>query len=145
MSQPQGILTESSHNIVHRGVELTPSKRGYINGLRDAGMSIRAIAAATGIPKSTISDTIHNTTIRIDERSQPRQGRNSVYSQRDVRAIKRIIQKDPFITYADLIKESTTKLLRTTVKTIIRSLGYHKWRARRRPRLDRKIARLRFE
>jgi len=129
MSQQQGVSTGSSDNIVHRGVELTPARRGYINGLRDAGTSIRAIAAATGIPKSTISDTINQTVNRIDERSQPRQGRNSVYTQRDIRAIKRIIQKDPKITYTDLIKRLATPLSRTTVKKIIRQLGYHKWRA----------------
>jgi len=48
---------------------LTLLKRRYINSLRNAGMSIRAIIAITGILKSTISDTIYNTTIRIDEQS----------------------------------------------------------------------------
>jgi len=52
-----------------------------------------------------------------------------VYTQRDIRAIKRIIQKDPKITYTDLIKRLATPLSRTTVKKIIRQLGYHKWRA----------------
>jgi transposase len=40
--------------------ELTPIERAYLVGRHDAGESSRQISHETGVPKSTVIDTIHN-------------------------------------------------------------------------------------
>ena len=99
MSQQQGVLTESSHNIVHRGPELSPSpyQHGRIQGLRDARMSIRAIAAQMSVPKSTIFSILKNAPTQIDGHTRPRSGQKRIYIERDIRAIERVITHNPKI------------------------------------------------
>lgn len=45
-----------------------------VRSLHEHGMSLRAIAAATGVPKSTVADTVAGVRIRTPEPSQPPAG-----------------------------------------------------------------------
>jgi hypothetical protein len=52
--------------------ELTPVERAYLMGRHDAGESFDQISHKTGIPKTTIVDTVHNTIERGNTNSLPR-------------------------------------------------------------------------
>jgi hypothetical protein len=54
--------------------ELTPIERAYLVGRRDAGESFDQISRETGVPKTTVIDTVHNTKKRGSTESLPRGG-----------------------------------------------------------------------
>jgi hypothetical protein len=69
--------------------ELTPTERAYLVGRHDAGDSFDKISHQTGIPKSTIADTIHNTQQRGTTESLPR----SAPRKTDIRADRRLYRE----------------------------------------------------
>jgi hypothetical protein len=66
--------------------ELTPVERAYLVGRRKAGESFGHISSETGVPKTTVIDTIKNTSERGTTTSLP-QGRPCKTDPRDERIL----------------------------------------------------------
>jgi hypothetical protein len=73
--------------------ELTPVERAYIVGRHDAGESLGKISKKTGIPKSTVGDTIYNNQKRGTIESLPRAGPRKTDIRTD-RKLCREVRKD---------------------------------------------------
>ena len=80
MAQQRVILGQIDVNSHRRNKELTPSDRGRIYGLFEAGLSISNIAARTGFVKSTIHDTYTKFLERDKGHLLPRLGHLKAYS-----------------------------------------------------------------
>jgi len=107
------------------GHELTASERNQILGARDTGLSIGQVAAQFGRPKSTIQYTIKHRKNRPTGESRPRSGRPQSLSPGDKRLLKLAIQRDPHVTYAQLIAENCPGVSKTQVYRFIKTLHIH--------------------
>lgn len=65
---PRRVLREINGNVVKRK-ELTPHKRGIIEGLTLAGLSRSEVAKASGSSLGTVKTTIHRAPLRQDSNS----------------------------------------------------------------------------
>ncbi|THC88491.1 hypothetical protein EYZ11_012060 [Aspergillus tanneri] len=136
-------LSPFSANI-KRYQQLDPKERAYIQGLYHGGRKPTEIARLLNRPLQTIYTTLNRASLRQDFEAQPRSGRPKTYTDRDKRLVIRLIQKDPFITYADVQKTLNLTISRNTLYRIIKESGYGKWRAQKRPRLTPEVAKLRY-
>jgi hypothetical protein len=75
--------------------ELSPIKRAYLMGRHDAGESFVQISRETGVPKSTVIDTVQNTTKRGHTNSLPRGRPPCKTDLRDERILHREVTKGP--------------------------------------------------
>ena len=74
--------------------ELDPIERAYLVGRRDAGESFGQISRETGVPKSTVIDTVQNTKKRSYTKSLPC-ARPRKTDVRDDRILLREVRKGP--------------------------------------------------
>jgi transposase len=74
--------------------ELSPVERAYLVGRRDAGESFGQISQETGVPKSTVIDTVKNTNERGNTQSLPR-GPSRKTDIRDDWILRREARKSP--------------------------------------------------
>jgi hypothetical protein len=88
-------------NILYRK-ELTPYQRGKILGARDAGASYGDIENMYGIPRYTVITTTRRSTLRVEGKSLPRQGRPPSHDDRIDRRIIRYVRINPKTTYAQM-------------------------------------------
>jgi Transposase. len=98
-----------------------------------------------GLSCNTVETTLRRAPQRNDGESKPRSGRPRTLSERDLRHILCVIRADPYISYRK-IKFQTG--LTCHSKATFRGLagtGYGHWLARKRPKLEAKHAKKRYE
>jgi transposase len=115
--------------------ELSPHKRGQIEGARLLGGSWRRIATILETPVRTVRTTVTLSATRFHGKSQPRSGRPIIYNDRDERSILRVVRQKPKITYAKLSQETGLKFSRDTYRRILAKYGIANWIAMKRPLL----------
>lgn len=135
-------LGETSGN--RRGPELTLYQRGKLVGLRNAGKSWSQINAETGVPISTIRNTVRLAPQRDQGKSLPRSGRPTIVTSQLERHLVRIINDTPKIPYKTLLRQYRLNISRTTIYRILRKHNVIKWRCKKRPFISRKTAAIRF-
>lgn len=109
--------------------ELSEFERGEIVGLSKINLSVRKIAAVLLKKKSTVQDVISKYRRRGLTTAAPWSGRPRMFTERDTRALTKIIKKDRQ-TSLDELTETFNKTLQisTSSKTIKRKLheeGYY--------------------
>jgi transposase len=125
--------------------ELSPTKRAYLVGRRDAGESFGQISSKTGIPKSTVIDTVKNASERGTTKSLPRGGPRKT-DPRDDRILCREAKKDfqaRRVPLAQLQANIQPHLCRSTIQHCLKEKNIRKWIAKGCPRLkeEHKVAR----
>jgi hypothetical protein len=98
--------------------ELTPIERAYLVGRCDAGESFGHISSETGVPKTTVIDTVKNASERGTTTSLPRGGPCKT-DIRDERILRREARKGPQarrIPLAQLQHNIQPPLSRSTIK-----------------------------
>jgi hypothetical protein len=125
--------------------ELSPSKRGRILALRDAGFSYRQIAARVGgVAASTCVRTVQREQIHHTRHSLPRSGRPPSTTPRDRRVIERNLRRHRFDSYRAIAERVGTVTARQ-VRTIARQANYRRCVAQHKPFLSQKAVRGRRE
>ena len=143
MASQRRPLQSLNPNILSRR-ELTPYKRGKIEGARTIGGSWRQITEALHIPLRTVRNTISQASTRYEGATQPRIGRPNIYDPRDERLILRIVRQNPKITYRQLAQESGLKFCRSTFTRLLKKYGIKNWVAKKRPLLTPENASTRY-
>ncbi|KAL2037000.1 hypothetical protein N7G274_010285 [Stereocaulon virgatum] len=123
-----------------RGPELTPCKRGIVNGAVQFGATPKYIAEQERVPESTVKWTISRAPHRHNGISKPRSGRPTIVNDRARRHIIHITRLNPQITYEDLKKESKHHYSKATAYHILRDYGLTNWLAKKRPLLTKEVA-----
>ncbi len=123
-----------------RGPELTPYKRGIVNGAVQYGATPKYIAAQERLPESTVRWTISRAPLRQNGVRKPRSGRPPIVTDRARRHIIRIARLNPRITYEDLKKESGHTYSKATAYRIFKEYGFTNWLAQKRPLLTEEVA-----
>jgi transposase len=101
-------------------VEVTPKKRAVCVALKNEGLSYREIADRVGISKSSVDRAIQLVKETGQYSSRKRSGRPPVTTKREDSAIRRVVQKNPFISSADIKTELPH--LQASTRTIRRRL-----------------------
>jgi transposase len=91
-------LTEIAGNIRAKK-ELSNGAKGVIYGRALAGESVREIAEAEHVPKSTVDDILRRTSVRGTVVNTHRAGHPKLHSARNDRAIVRAAQRALKATY----------------------------------------------
>ena len=144
MSTPRRPLAPVNTNRP-RGNELSPNTRGHICGMSLAGWSISKISDQLGIARSTVQYTLEQNPTRYDNESRPRAGRPSKISARSRALILRLIKTNPFITYGDIPLQARLNVHNSTILRMLKESGYGHWRAKERPQLLERQAKIRLE
>ena len=139
---PREPLSSIDSNIQKRK-ELTPYERGVIIGKHSTGCGPTKIATNLQIPRTTVQTTLKQEPVHRQGKSLPRVSRPKSYSAQDKRKVL-IIKQDLFISYRDLQIMSGLALSRKTFYRILKASGYGKWRAKKRPRLTKKSAKIQY-
>jgi len=119
---PRRALAPISGNIPHRK-ELTPYDRGVVVGYGLAGVMAPQIAIVLNLPESTVRDTLRNAPQRPQGLSIARIRRPLEHSERDERALLRIIRINPRITYNKLAFKAGLPVSQSILYRILRK--YH--------------------
>ena len=109
--------------------ELDPIERAYLVGRRDAGESFGQISRETGVPKSTVIDTVQNTKKRSYTKSLPR-ARPRKTDVRDDRILLREVRKGPQarrMPLAELQANIQPPLSRSTIQRCLKENHISKW------------------
>lgn len=99
---------------------MTPKKRAVIIPLQKEGLSYREISRRVGVSKSTVERAIRLVNETGQYATRKRTGRPRVTTKRDDIAIKRAVEKNPFISSAEIKTEMTS--LQASSRTIRRRL-----------------------
>ena len=114
--------------------ELSSVERAYLVGRHDAGESFGQISHETGIPKTTIVDTIHNATERGNTNSLPRPHPRKTDARTD-RRLCRDTRRDPStrrIPLAKLQVNFQPSISRRTIQRRLHNNNIQKWLAKGR-------------
>ncbi len=127
--------------------ELSPIERAYLVGRHDAGESSHQISHETGVPKSTVIDTIHNTAERGHTNSLPR-SRPRKTDLRDNHILWREARKSARsrrIPLAELQANFQPLLSCSTIQRRLKENHISKWLAKGRPMLKSCHKRARYK
>lgn len=117
-------------------VEITPKKRAVCIALKKEGLSCREIADRTGISKSSVNRAIQIFNETGQYCSRKRSGRPKVTSPRDDLAIRRLIQKNPFMSSTDVQAEVPVEVSdRTIRRRLLDKFNLRSHRAAKKPLL----------
>jgi transposase len=86
-------------------VEITPKKRAVCVALKKEGLSCREIAHRVGVSKSSVDRAIQLVKKTGQYTSRKRSGRPRVTTKREDSLIRRVVQRNPFISSADVKTE----------------------------------------
>ena len=123
-----------------RGPELTPYKRGIINGAYRHGCTPTYIVSAENTPLNTVKKTILHASQHPNGITKPRCGRPLATTLGDRRLIIRIARANPRITYEDLKKETLLDISHKTFYRVLKEYGLTNWLAKQRPLLTPEVA-----
>jgi len=127
--------------------ELTPIERAYLVGRHDAGESFGHISSETGVPKSTIIDTVKNASEHSDTKSLPRGGQRKS-DLRDNRILCREVRKGPQarrMPFAELQANIQPQLSRSTILHCLKENNIRKWLAKGHTRLKDEHKKARYK
>ena len=144
MVTPRTVLGTLDPNIIS-GRELTPYKRGQIEGIHAAGISPSQITTLLNISRDTVKTTIIRASLRTNGASQPRSGRPRIRTPRNERLILRTLRANPTITYAQLCEQTGLKFSRSTFTKLLKEYGISHWIAKKRPFLTTQAAKARLQ
>ena len=117
--------------------ELTPIERAYLLGRRDAGESFGQISCETGVPKTTVVDTVRKAKERGNTNSLPHSHPRKT-DLRDDRILCREVRKNPRarrMPLAELQANFQPHLSRSTIQRHLKENNLHKWLVKGRPGL----------
>jgi len=127
--------------------ELSSVERAYLVGRHDAGESFGQISHETGIPKTTIVDTVHNATERGNTNSLPRPHPRKTDARTD-RRLCRDTRRDPStrrIPLAELQVNFQPSISRRTIQCHLHNNNIQKWLAKGRIGLTMKHKKARYQ
>ena len=124
--------------------ELTPEERNILIEMRSKNMSYRAIAAATGIPHTTIQSVIKRFTDSGTVISTPRNGRSPILSPRGLRKLKIIVTKNRRATLNEIRERLQSNISTKTIGRMLTQLGYRSRKAARKSFISKKNAKRRL-
>jgi transposase len=128
-----------------RSCELSPLARAGIIAKHEAGCTHKEIAQEFSCAKRTVIRTINRWKNHNTVTSLPRSGRPEVLNRAQKRAVVRFTRRLPKVEYIDLQKETETKhVSRATLYRLLKKHSITKYRAKRRPKLDRDHTKLRL-
>jgi transposase len=136
-------LTSISPNITSRK-QLIIYKQGQIIGAYQAGLICTQIAKQFDTPRSTIRDTINYAPNRPIEAVENRSGRPKSTTERDERFLLRYIRLHPKATYKQLRRDTGFDYSDRVLRRIIKDYNILYWRAKKRPKLIPKNAKIRL-
>jgi hypothetical protein len=108
-----------------RGLELTPYKRGRIEGACIAGMSPREIKVSLKHSYRAVQGTLAVEKLRSNGVSLPRPGQPLVYNEQDHRSMLRSLQSYPKLTYQQRRDDTGLKMSNTYIKNLVHKHGIH--------------------
>lgn len=127
--------------------ELRPTERAYLVGRHDAGESFGHISSETGIPKTTVIDTVKKASERGTTTSLPRGGPRKT-DLRDEHILCREAKKGfqaRRIPLAQLQLNIQPSLSRSTIQRRLKDHHISKWLAKGRPRLSNEHKKIRYK
>lgn len=101
----------------------------------EKGYSAREIAAAEGIPANSVSGIAKRYIQQISAQSKPRSGQPKKMTEADKRHIKRLIQRNPFISNKEIISTVPLNVCVKTLTSYLKSEGIQHKLALRQPKL----------
>jgi transposase len=128
-----------------RGHELSPYFRGQIISLSKIGTAQAKIAHLLNVSQTTVQYTLQQEATRIEGTTLARSGRPPILSEDDKVSIFNIIKRDPFIGYEDIRDQSGFNVCNKTFLRMLKASGYGHYKAKRRPHLNTRVAKLRLD
>jgi transposase len=135
-----------------RGPNISPTERQRIIAKREAGVTVRELAAEFGRSESAIKYTIRTYTKTATTEERPRTGRPRILSRHQEKIIYRIARAAPKIEYSELAKQAVfvnsdgtaTKLpSHSTLYRVLKRRSLTKLPCKKRPKLTAVHARKR--
>lgn len=126
-------------------LEYSPHKRTRIRMMYELGYTQRRIAFEESIPLGSVSGIISRYGQQSSAKNSPRSGRPPKLSNRDKKAIFRIINQDPFISTKDLVNYMQVSLSERTIVRWLKSEGIQHQLAIQRPLLTPKAAKIHYK
>lgn len=123
----------------------SPHKRTKIVHQFLSGVSAKAIAAKFDLTPSAVYNVHYRYKHQQSAKSRPRSGRPPRLDERDKRHIFRLIEEDPFIKNADLLRQAGLPCCVATLTAFLKKEGIQHVKALRRPKLTPAVALKRLE
>lgn len=124
-----------------RSKDLTIEQRSEIVGMWKGGASLRKVAAQLGHPLSTVHYIINKKKETGTVANKPRSGRPPIFSQRDIRELKKTAIGDRRASLADITNTITTHASTSTVRRALKKMDFFHGVAPKKPVLtERHIA-----
>jgi transposase len=135
------------------GGELSERQRDFILAQAEAGAATKEIANALRCTQRAVQKTIARWEATSSTTTRDRTGRPPIFTSRDRRRLLRIAKKATGIEYRELLKEAGLwdgqeaypDVSQRTVQRALEEEGYRKFRAKRRPKINRSTAKQRLE
>ena len=118
--------------------ELKVEDRGMIVGMRKIGHSFNEISSITSTPVTTVKSVYSHYIKHSTTNSLKRSGRPPIISERDTRALLRLIEANRKITLTQIQLSWPSKLSICTIRRIIHKLGLRSCHPRKKPHLNEK-------
>lgn len=138
---PLGLISGNSR----RGPELNDFARGEIAALKRIGLRISEITREVNRPWQTVKNVIAR--LKGDPQATPRPhpGAPEKASDRDKRAILRVVRGNPKLSARMVVAESGVKVSESTIRRILKRCGLKHWLSKKRPLLTKDHAQKRRE
>jgi transposase len=108
------------------GTELSPHTRSVIIGMKLGGKNGVQIADELKLPRSTVYNTINQSSNRDANQSKPRSGQPKRYTARDERRVLRIVQQNPKMTWRAVMTALNLNVSKRTLQRILEEHGISK-------------------
>jgi hypothetical protein len=125
--------------------EVSPNSRSRVVAARDYGARWSEISQKENLPYSTCRSIFKYASHQASCKSKPRNGRPSLITPRDGRALFRAIANNPKITATELRAEVLPTVSADTIYRYLKKSGLQKWRCKKRPLLDNEKAAVRLQ
>jgi transposase len=93
-----GVLKKFIHSVSMVRMRTSEAQRWQIIGMHTTGMSFKAIGRLMGYHYTVVSRLVSKLTQTNNVKDLPRSGRSRVTSDRDDRALQRLVRRMPFAT-----------------------------------------------
>lgn len=123
----------------------SPHKRTKIVYKYDSGISANQIAEEEGITKHIIFGIVWRYKYQNSAKRKPGSGRPTIISTRDKNHIFRIVDQDPFVTYAEILEQTGLCCYKTTLMWWLRKQGVQHHLSLWRPFLSPAVAQKRLD
>ena len=127
-----------------KGKELTDIQKGEILVL-EHHFSHAKIGVELGIPQQTVTDFIDRSQTRESIENLPRSGRPRKTSKTADRWLVRNAESETRVPFKELKSNLNIDISKRTIQRRLREAGIWKWRAVKRPQLNKKRAKMRLD